>query len=73
MKGCNVIDNYNFPVCDIMTMKEHREKPLELLRKRRFIELIEGTYEKMSECKTLEKLRSIFTILRNLSMIRSNE
>jgi hypothetical protein len=71
LKGGNVLENYNFPVCEIMTMS--KEKPLELLRKRRFIELIEGTYEKNAECKLLEKVRSLFTVLRNLSMIRSNE
>lgn len=37
------------------------------------IDLIQGTYEKKSEVKLLEKLRNIFTLLRNLVMIRSNE
>jgi hypothetical protein len=35
--------------------------------------MIQGTYEKKGEIKLLEKLRTIFTILRNLTLIRANE
>ncbi|KAM3143229.1 hypothetical protein pb186bvf_004561 [Paramecium bursaria] len=75
IKDLNVIDHYNTPLATLISEAEQKKipTPSEILHNKKYIDLIQGTYDKKSEAKHLEKLKTLLVALRNLVMIKSNE
>ncbi|KAL4509398.1 hypothetical protein ABPG72_018329 [Tetrahymena utriculariae] len=70
-----ILDNYNFPICDIVLFNSQKKKevsPIVFLRKRKRYN-VENLKEMAGEVYLLEQTRTIFLILRNFSFTKSNE
>ncbi|KRX08359.1 Armadillo-type fold [Pseudocohnilembus persalinus] len=74
-KGLNVLENYNYPVSQII-LHNYKNKievsPLQMLQKRKR-ENIGATYDEVGEVQLLEQIRTIFQILRNICFQKVNE